>query len=500
MVIFMTLFVYLVIVSSAGLIAGYPVDLFFGFDPLIAISTALATHSWSTHFLWAVPLIVLTLIFGRFFCSWMCPMGITHHILGWISSRFKKLPQRAEDNRHRPIMQIKYIILVVMLAIAAMGSSQIGLLDPIAHMWRGLSTALFPAVANVGETSYTGGRHFHFGVLISVLFFGALALNFIFPRFYCRVLCPLGALLGFLSRFSLFRIARDPSKCSPCDMCNSDCHGAANPAGTCHTAECMVCLNCVDRCPTGAMSYSFMPQQQLVTINLDLSRRKVMAGAVAGLVSVPLARASAGAEPDANPKRIRPPGSLAEPEFLERCISCSACMKVCPTGGLQPALTEAGFEGIWTPILVPQIGYCEQGCNLCGEVCPTDAIRKFSIKEKIGNMEKGEEPIRIGSARYDKGRCLPWANDVDCIVCEEVCPTSPKAIYFKIKTITTRDGSTRDIKLPHIDLAHCTGCGTCEARCPVDDKAAVYVTSVGESRSAKNKLFLTKAPPPTKST
>jgi len=164
-------------------------------------------------------------------------------------------------------------------------------------------------------------------------------------------------------------------------------------------------------------------------------------------------------------------------------------MKACPTGGLQPALTEAGFEGLWTPILVPRIGYCEHSCVLCSDVCPTGAIQKLTVREKVG--EPGRvEPVRIGSARFDYGRCLPWAYDTPCIVCEEVCPTSPKAIYFKEETVTLRDGSRRTLKRPYVDLSLCTGCGTCEARCPVFDRAAIRVTSVGESRSPKNRILL----------
>jgi ferredoxin len=201
-------------------------------------------------------------------------------------------------------------------------------------------------------------------------------------------------------------------------------------------------------------------------------------------------RTSSAFEPRPSPAAIRPPGALAEAEFLERCVKCGACIKVCPTGGLQPALDEAGFEGLWSPVLVPRIGNCEQECVLCGQVCPTGAIRQLTLAEKIGQPPE-VEPVRIGSAYFDKGRCLPWAYDRPCIVCEEVCPTSPKAIYFKLETVTLRDGSQRTLERPYVDLDLCTGCGTCEARCPVFDRAGVRVSSVGESRSPVNRLIVT---------
>lgn len=138
---------------------------------------------------------------------------------------------------------------------------------------------------------------------------------------------------------------------------------------------------------------------------------------------------------------------------------------------------------------MPRLGYCEHACVLCGHVCPTDAIRTLTVDEKVGHMPE-REPVRIGSAFFDRGRCLPWGMDTPCIVCEEVCPTSPKAVYFKTETVTARDGSRKTLKRPYVDLTHCTGCGICEARCPVFDRAAIRVTSVGESRSPSNRIML----------
>jgi formate hydrogenlyase subunit 6/NADH:ubiquinone oxidoreductase subunit I len=141
-------------------------------------------------------------------------------------------------------------------------------------------------------------------------------------------------------------------------------------------------------------------------------------------------------------------------------------------------------------VLVPRVGYCEQGCTLCGQVCPTGAIRHLALAEKIGEKPFAE-PVRVGSAFIDRGRCLPWAMDTPCIVCEEVCPTAPKAVYFKEETVVARDGGARTLKRPFVDLDRCWGCGVCEARCPVFDLAAIRVTSVGETRSAKNRIMLT---------
>ena len=162
-------------------------------------------------------------------------------------------------------------------------------------------------------------------------------------------------------------------------------------------------------------------------------------------------------------------------------------MKICPNNALHPALDEAGVEGLWTPVLVPRTGYCEPTCTLCTQVCPTAAIRAVTEKQKMG--QGGAEMIRLGTAFIDRGRCLPWAVGTPCIVCEEFCPTSPKAIWFKEEETEVR-GRTVRLKYPHVDPVECNGCGACEFVCPVHDKAAIRVSAAGESRSPAHELLL----------
>ena len=182
-----------------------------------------------------------------------------------------------------------------------------------------------------------------------------------------------------------------------------------------------------------------------------------------------------------NPVLIRPPGSLEEKEFLERCVKCGECMKVCITNGLQPTFLQAGFEGMWSPFLVSRIGYCEYNCTLCGQVCPTDAIEELNLETK--------KKRKIGLAFVDKNRCLPYAFGIDCIVCEEHCPTDPKAIQFESRIVKS-DGGNRELKLPIISPERCIGCGICEHYCPVGEHAAIVVSSIGEDRSPKNRIIL----------
>ena len=220
-----------------------------------------------------------------------------------------------------------------------------------------------------------------------------------------------------------------------------------------------------------------------------MNRRRLLETICSGLVIAPMMKFSLTGRSVFRPDIIRPPASLDEEEFLSRCINCTECIRVCPTNVLQPALLESGIEGIWTPLMINKIGYCEYNCVLCGQVCPTGAIKKISIEEKIGRPPY-TKPVKMGTAFYDRGRCLPWAMNRECIVCEEVCPTSPKAIWFREEEVILRDGMKKIIKRPYLEPKNCIGCGICENKCPVRDRSAIRVSSVGESRSKNNRMIL----------
>ena len=223
----------------------------------------------------------------------------------------------------------------------------------------------------------------------------------------------------------------------------------------------------------------------------DLGRRRVIFAGLSGLFFYLFARRSGDLDRNFRKEVVRPPGSVAEAEFLERCIKCDQCIRVCPTNVLQPALFESGVEGIWTPIMNMRMGYCELNCILCGQVCPTGAIQRIGLPQKLGIGEYADlGPVRSGTAFFDRGRCLPWAMDTPCVVCEEVCPTSPKAIFARQVEIVNRRGERVVLRRPHVDPERCTGCGICEHACPVTDLRAIRVTAVGETRSRERSLLL----------
>ncbi|MFO0549632.1 MAG: 4Fe-4S binding protein [Polyangiaceae bacterium] len=506
-----------------------PVEGFLLADPFVAAMTLISTKAVYRGLAWSLGVLALTIVFGRVFCGWICPFGTLHHFFGWLlPSRYLKGSKRVDQNKTHPRRQaVKYYLMIGFLLAAVSGSALGGLFDPICVAVRAIGLGVLPAsqyIAGRGsDLAYEkGGQgiqratdsatefmaqsvwqskqpYFHQTWLIVILLVAILFMNRFIPRFWCRVLCPLGAFLGVFAKLSLFGMEKDHAKCTDCNLCLVGCQGADSPQGGVkwQQQECHMCMNCESACPEDVIKFRFLPNKKSIAA-VDLGRRTTLASAAAGAVLIPATRIADVIDANYDHRLIRPPGSVEEREFLERCIRCAECMKVCPNNALHPAWFEAGIEGMWTPILIPRIGYCEHSCVLCGQVCPTGAIQKITEEQKLGIDRK---PITIGTAFYDQGRCLPWAMATPCIVCEEFCPTSPKAIWVEEADVPKRsskpeaDGQepkmeTVHVKRPHVDPSLCIGCGACEKVCPVQDKPAVYVTSVGETRSKTNVILL----------
>ncbi|MBF0271063.1 MAG: 4Fe-4S binding protein [Magnetococcales bacterium] len=486
---FLGLFGFLLWAGEFERLKGFEVGLFLQLDPLTALGGFLTSHTLYKGLALALLILIPTLFLGRFFCSWICPLGIVNQVLSHIFHR-RRAVESWEENRYRPVYRVKYYLLVVLLVFAGLGSLQTGLLDPIALIYRSFTLSLLPAVDRAGGGGWFAlPAVFHGGVLIGGVLLAILLANRLITRFWCRALCPLGALLGWCAQWSLWRIRRDVDRCNQCKQCLRACQGAADPDGALRHTECHLCMNCIEACGTQALHYGLAGSRSSIGRPLDLNRRRVVEVALAAVVAVPMTRSTLSPRSTPTPEVIRPPGSLPEAQFLARCIKCGLCMRVCPTNVLQPALLEAGFEGLWTPLLMNAVGYCEHHCVLCGQVCPTAAIRPLSVAEKVG-APPFTKPVRLGTAFFDRGRCLPWAMDVPCIVCEETCPTSPKAIWYETVAITSRDGRKVTLKRPFVQPELCIGCGICENKCPVTDLAAIRVSSVGESRSGDNRMLL----------
>ena len=463
----------------------FPVRFLLHLDPLSALALLASSFVIPSALLLSLAVVLLSVVFGRAFCGWVCPVGTLHHLASWATRRLRRGPYH-EVNRWRPHFRLKYLLLVGLLLIALSGSLVAGLLDPLSLLTRSFGSGLAPMPGAALGVVSSRPRLFAGAWLTGGIFLGLLVANRWIARWWCRALCPLGALLGVVSRAAIFRIRLDPDRCNECRLCLRDCQGADEPFKKHRVSECHVCLNCIAACPEGAIGFQAFAPTAAPNGGVDLPRRQLVAATLTGLVLLPLIRA--GGRSGSDPSAIRPPGALAEAEFVARCVRCGACVNACPTAALQPALGAAGLEGLYTPVLVPRRGWCEPSCVRCGQVCPSGAIRALSVEEK--GWLHGGPGIRIGTAFFDHGRCLPWAMATPCIVCEEVCPTSPKAIWLEPVEVARRDGSKLLVQQPHVEPARCVGCGLCEAKCPVNDLAAIRVTRVGESRDSGSAFTL----------
>lgn len=497
-------FLALLLQQAPWLESGFPDRGLAQLSPLAGLTASLAARRMLTLYLPALGLLAATLILGRFFCSWICPLGTTLDATDSLLARARRrLAWRLPAGR-----RLKYYLLAALVVAAIFGVQAAGWFDPLSiatrsvvlvvfpyadHLFRGVAGYLsdLPGLGGAMEAALRGwetmavadppsGFAYHGLVLAGLL--AILLLGLAHRRLWCRALCPLGALLALVGQFSPVRRRVAPARCTRSRCCASTCNMGAVGDDTAATAagECTLCLACRATCSTGAIS--FLPRRGAAparTQAIDLSRRHLLLAGAAAVAAVPLLRIDAARRLGRGaPGVIRPPGAVEEDEFLARCVRCGQCLRVCRTNGLQLALLETGLAGMLTPRLVPRIGHCDWDCTLCGRSCPSGAIRVLTPPEK--------HRLAIGKARIDPGRCLPWAGynrfgpdltewrDCNCAVCEEVCPAPTKAIRMS-RFVGEISGRRVEIARPYVVEELCTGCGFCEQVCPLPGPAAVRV-------------------------
>ncbi|APG27050.1 hypothetical protein A7E78_03900 [Syntrophotalea acetylenivorans] len=477
------------------------VNLIFRIDPLVALAATLATRSFIYLVMPAGLLLLSCLLLGRWFCGWACPMGT-------LLDASRSLTGSKKTALPGALPRLRYILLFLILVGALFGLPLVGFFDPFAILVRGLTMAVYPAVAMAIESfftlTYQQGpvwlnlwteplyqllRHtvlpfeqkvFTLALPAMLMLLNLFLLEIIQSRFFCRTLCPLGALLGLAARIAPWRIANRQPTCQNCRQCTPLCRtGAIDGQSQVNQERCILCLDCLSDCPKDHFHFGRVPKHT-IPLAEGLSRRAFVGTTLTG-ITLPFMFAVRPFKRHPNPALIRPPGALSEDQFLGRCVRCGECMQVCIGNALHPTLIEAGAEGLFTPKLIPRIGYCEYNCTLCGQVCPTGAIKKLPVSEKQATV--------IGRAFIDRNRCLPYAKGVPCIVCEELCPTPQKAIGFREVSVQNELGQTVRVKQPYVIDDLCIGCGVCENKCPLPGRAAILVTSAGESRKKKD-LYL----------
>jgi len=470
---------YLILQAAFPLETRVPVDLYLRLDPFIAIITALTQKGFILRMLPAAGVLLLVIVFGNFFCGWFCPMGGAIDFFDRVLFREKK---RAKAFNDQAMRRLRYGVFIFSVAAGIMAFQVMYLFDPISLITRTLVIAFYPPAIFVYNhllpeiQGVLPRNHFIFSsiplpmfkvnLFIFVIFVVILALGVVRKRFWCRYLCPLGTLFSVFSRLRIFRRSVT-DRCTHCQRCVKECPVGAIPEETPESYRqqgCISCFQCLE-CPPKAVSFGFALPRWKSADEVNLSRRYVLGSAGFGLLSALIIKTNPLQTESGliNDRLIRPPGALPEEEFVSACTGCGECLKVCPNNALQSTLLEAGLAGLYTPRLVPRVGYCEEFCNFCGRVCPTEAIRTVSLEEK--------RLIQMGVAHVNKTRCIAWDTEKICLVCNEQC--SYRAIVGDEK------------KRPIVKEEKCTGCGICENKCPVDGEAAIIVHSTGVQKKLK---------------
>jgi len=443
------LFLYLFVRTTWEGGSPIPVNLFARLDPLLALSTMLAARRAIPTFAPAIITVLATLALGRIWCGWICPLGTVLDVFG--ANVRDVIPER--------LRQVKYFLLFVVIAAALLASLPLMWLDPITILLSPLAGAVYPAILQEMATSAASSasqalQPVVYPILALPLVI-ILGLNLVVRRFWCRYLCPLGALMALLSKFSwLKRFVGDG--CSECKQCVPQCpmDTISGEDFTSDPGECLQCLNCFARCADASPTFKggWSPGFGYV---YDPSRRQFLASLATGAVAASVPKT--GLLKGKNPYPLRPPGAREE-EFLTECVRCGECIKVCPENALHPALLEAGLEGIWTPMIVPLLGYCDYSCNACGQVCPSGAIPPLSLEEKRKAV--------IGTAVVDMDHCT------GCMFCRRECP---------VEAIERVQVEGKMGTYPMVAPERCIGCGICEFVCPVRlaGQAAIRVYAPG---------------------
>ena len=411
-------------------------------------------------------LIVLTLLFGRIYCSIVCPLGVMQDLFAWLG-RTRKRNRYSYSPEKR---WLRYTVLAVFVVCLIAGFAPVvTLLEPYSAYGR---------IVNIANSV----------AFRSIVTAVAALLTLVIPawlawrngRTYCNTVCPVGTILSFFARFSLMRVQVDETKCNKCSLCARNCKAAAidSKSGKVDYSRCVACGDCLDKCKHDALHYrpvvhGFLSHRDGSSDSdasgtVDTSRRAMLTGAGLVVASAALAQAQikvdgglAAIEDKQVPRRgtpVTPPGSVSAHHMARHCTACQLCVATCPNNVLRPSSDPLH---LMQPTMSFERGYCRPECTRCSQVCPTGAIRPVTKEEKTS--------IQIGHAVWIEQNCIPISKGDSCTACSRHCPSGA----IQMVEHTTSDG--RLVRVPAIDNERCIGCGECEYLCPARPFSAIYV-------------------------
>lgn len=442
-----------------------------------------------------IGLLVLTLLIGRVYCSVICPLGVMQDFISHISGLRKSKRYRFSYSPEKRWLRFGVLVLFVAAMIAGV-SAIVALLAPYSSYGRIVSSLLSPIyvwcnnqLAHVAERmdSYAFYETDVWFKSLTTIIVAAATLIVIGVlawrngRTYCNTICPVGTVLGYVSRFSLFRITIDTNKCNHCGLCSKKCKASCID-GKRHQIDysrCVACMDCIDTCKHGAIDlrkYSHSEKPAVETTEIDESRRNflgataVLAGTVALKAQEKKVDGGLATITDKKvPERktyIVPPGAEGHRNLNAHCTACQLCISVCPNGVLRPSTS---FDRFMQPESSYERGYCRPECTKCSEVCPTGAIKKITVADKTS--------IQIGHAVWLNSNCVPLTDNVECGNCARHCPVGA------IQMVPFDSSNEASVKIPIVDTERCLGCGACENLCPSRPFSAIYVEGHERHRS-----------------
>ena len=428
---------------------------------------------------------LLTLLFGRIYCSWLCPLGFFQDILIRLHRFFKK--KKLRFGYHPAVPWLRYGIVTVTLVAALAGLMiPLMLLDPFSLAGRMMVHLFHPVLAGTNNLlsgwlstadlywlkprtmSGFNPASFISGLVLTIII-GWLSVRS--GRLWCNTLCPVGTTLGLVSRFSLWRITLDQSKCTSCGVCSTVCKAQCidTKARTVDFDRCVGCMNCLTSCSQGGVKYTLLPTTRSTRANRAVEtedRRNTLKNLALLMLAAASTSAKAAADVFSLRKALKtndrthfvsPPGSIGIDRFNNHCTACHLCVSACPTRVLQPSLTEYGLKGFLQPYMDYHSNFCNFECTRCGEVCPTGAIKPLTKETK--------KQVQTGIAQFVKENCVVYTDETACGACSEHCPT--KAVNM----VEYKPG----LLIPQVTGDICVGCGACEYACPTIPNRAIFV-------------------------